>query len=80
MRKASAPKIAPIGAALAARKGYAAKHDRGDREERVGVAARKGRFAGVGEEGEKQTADRGKKAGQRIGSELARGGSVVPDI
>ena len=46
------------GAAGPAEERNAAEHDRGDREERIGVAARIGRLAGIGEEGEVEPADR----------------------
>ena len=56
----------------AAEKGDAAQYDRGDREKRAGVCVGGGGFAGKGDKGQKESAQRGGKSRQQIGAEFGR--------
>ena len=58
------------GAAAAANQRDAAQHDRRDRKQRIGVAARVGRVARIGEKSEEQSTDPRQQPRQGVSGEL----------
>ena len=70
VRKASAPKMAPMALPRPPKSDDAAEDDGGDGVEGVGVAGGVGGLAGVGVEGEEEAAERGEEAGEGVGGEL----------
>ena len=78
VRKASAPKMAPMALPRAAEQRHAAEHHRGDRVQRVGVAVGAGRLARIGEEGEEQPADRREHARPACRRRTSPAGSARP--